>query len=128
MKPAGGAPFGLALAALAAILLRDLDAPTLVSYGGDYTTLTVAAALVPADAHAAARAGGSRHRPRGVWIVVAFRRWFRRSREAWCGATRSSRGRGVRVVAPAGDAPGADRAGDGRRCGVWSSWARLPRA
>lgn len=44
MKSAAGAPLGLALSALAAVLLRDLDAPTLVSYRGSYTTLTVAVA------------------------------------------------------------------------------------
>lgn len=46
MRPAAGVACGLALSALAALLLRDLDAPTLISYQGDYTTLTAVVVLV----------------------------------------------------------------------------------
>lgn len=45
MKPVPGAALGVSISSLAAVLLRDLDVPAVVSYRGDATLLTTVVAL-----------------------------------------------------------------------------------
>lgn len=72
---AGGLATGLAVGGVAAMLARDLDLPTLVSYWGDRTPLVIAAAV------ALALLWATRLRPLiagatvllgAVWLVAAF--------------------------------------------------------